>query len=128
MWRHQVKTVWNGKRQWELFSKKRSGAGSVRDAEWHEAEDFIHDVISESALMKLSTGSESSEDWWLASYWNKEEHKTADIEEGTFAAYLRWASCHFDQTREIVPLKLPVATDNVHHIGYLEPVKLAEEK
>lgn len=124
MWRHQITTNWNGKRQWELFSKKRSGKGCVKDAEWHEAEALIHEIISDSAVMKLSAGAPGTADWWLATYWNSEEHRMADIEEGTFAAYLRWGSCHFDQARELVPLKVPLETEGILHVGYLEPNKV----
>lgn len=123
MWRHQIKTCWSGQRQWELFSKKRSGEGCVKDAEWQEAEDLVHEIISDSAMMKLSTGSPGTEDWWLAGFWNKKEHERADIEEGTFAAYLRWASCHFDQVRELAPVKLELEREKVWHVGHVEPVE-----
>lgn len=128
MWRHQLTTAWNGKRQWELFSKKRTGDGVIQDADWHEAEALVHEILRNSSVMKLSTGSPGTEDWWLANYWNKKEHESADIEEGTFAAYLRWGSYHFDQTREMVPLNLELETEKVWRVGVLEPVELAAEE
>ncbi|CZT19177.1 related to capsule polysaccharide biosynthesis protein [Ramularia collo-cygni] len=126
MWRHQLTTLWNGKRQWELFSKKRSGPDCVQDADWYEAETLVHEILSNSSVLKLSTGSPGTEEWWLATYWNKKEYEQADIEEGTFAAYLRWGSCHFDQIRELAPLKLELETERVWRAGVLEPVKVDE--
>lgn len=62
-------------------------------------------------------------DWWLASCWNSVENEMADVEEGAFAAYLRRGSCHYGQTRGLVPLKLPLDTEEILHAGYLEPNK-----
>ncbi|KAK5988871.1 Glycosyltransferase afumC [Cladobotryum mycophilum] len=92
-----------GKYQFELLSAKRTGEGAVKDELWHAAEDIVHKLLTSSAMMKISHGSEGMFEA-LANFWDKEEHADADHEPGTFAAYLRYGSVHYDQTRKLVPL------------------------
>ncbi|KAK7752288.1 hypothetical protein SLS62_005824 [Diatrype stigma] len=119
----QQVTGWSGARQFELLTAKRTGEGVVRDEKWHAAEAFVNDALANTSTMKLSHGPAGALDSFLADLWDSEEHQDKDNEEGTFAAYLRYGSVHFDQTREIVPLKFEPTTEGVLHVGYLEPKK-----
>ncbi|KAI0017946.1 capsular polysaccharide synthesis protein-domain-containing protein [Xylariomycetidae sp. FL0641] len=114
-------TGWSGTRQLELLSAKREGDGVVKDETWHAADAFVKDALANTATMKLSHGPAGWFESHLADLWDSPEHHDKDNIEGTFAAYLRYGSVHFDQTREMVPIKLEVPEEDVLHLGYLEP-------
>ncbi|PNY22481.1 Uncharacterized protein TCAP_07126 [Tolypocladium capitatum] len=118
-----VVTAWSGTRQFELLSAKRSGEGAVKDETWQTAEELINYTMANSSTMKLSHGAGGFESM-LADIWDKEENSQADIVPGTFAAYMTYGSAHFDQTRELEPIKLELVTEDVQHIGVLEPVEM----
>ncbi|KAI1453321.1 capsular polysaccharide synthesis protein-domain-containing protein [Annulohypoxylon moriforme] len=116
-------TEWSGTRQFNLLSTKRKGDGVVKDENWHAAENFVHDALANTATMKLSHGPPGALDSFLADLWDSEEHHDKDNEDGTFAAYLRYGSVHFDQTREMVPIKMGWPNEEVLEAGVLEPKK-----
>ncbi|KAL7809587.1 putative capsule polysaccharide biosynthesis protein [Trichoderma gracile] len=119
----QQVTGWSGTRQFELLTRRRTGKGVVKDETWHAAEDFVQDALANTSTMKLSHGPPGALDSFLADLWDSKEHQDKDNIEGTFAAYLRYGSVHFDQTRRLLPLKFNVTTEEVLHIGVLEPKK-----
>ncbi|KAI2628664.1 capsular polysaccharide synthesis protein-domain-containing protein [Hypoxylon sp. NC1633] len=122
----QQVTEWSGTRQFELLTTKRTGEGVVKDERWQAAENFVHDALANTSTMKLSHGPPGALDSFLADLWDSEEHQTKDNEEGTFAAYLRYGSVHFDQTREMTPIKVRRPDEEVLYAGVREPKKEEE--
>ncbi|KAJ8120755.1 hypothetical protein ONZ43_g2618 [Nemania bipapillata] len=117
----QQQTNWSGARQFELLTAKRTGEGVVKDEKWQAAEKFVTDALAHTSTMKLSHGPAGALDSFLADLWDSEEHREKDNMEATFAAYLRYGSVHFDQTREMVPIKMGWPTEEVLTCGVLEP-------
>ncbi|KAL1952870.1 hypothetical protein VTO42DRAFT_4075 [Malbranchea cinnamomea] len=125
MYSMQVRTAWNGIKQFELLSLKRDCDDVERDDEKYQLADLMVDeMLANSATMKLSHGNGSMETT-LAALWDDPKHHHKDVEPGTFAAYLRYASVHCEQTRgPMTPAKKrkPPAEEIVH-VGVLEPVQ-----
>ncbi|UKZ81753.1 hypothetical protein TrVFT333_009525 [Trichoderma virens FT-333] len=126
MFHIQKITAWDAQRQFRLFSLPRTGAGAVVDESWHEAEAFVTSVLANSSMIKLPHGprNEGLKVNMLADLWDAEENHNKDIEEGSFAAYLRYGSLHFDQTREVKKLDWQNPKEEIVTTGYLEPVKM----
>lgn len=95
----QALTAWDGKLEFELLSRKRSGEGAVVDESWVAADELVKNVITNSALLKLSHGPKGMFRYTLAGFWDREENHDADVAPGTFAEYLRFASLHYEQSR-----------------------------
>ncbi|KAI1132847.1 capsular polysaccharide synthesis protein-domain-containing protein [Nemania abortiva] len=117
----QQQTNWSGSRQFELLTAKRTGEGVVKDENWRAAEIFVADALANTSTMKLSHGPPGALDSFLADLWDSEEHQEKDNVEGTFAAYLRYGSVHFEQTRKMVPVKMGWPAEEVLACGVLEP-------
>ena len=113
-------THWNGRKQFEMLSRQRDGA--EHDEGYKEAEDFVAGILDTSSTMKLSHGLVTEQREYLARIWDEPENANADVQPTTFAAYLRWASVHFHQTRELTPLPLPLREDALLTGGLLEAV------
>jgi hypothetical protein len=73
-----------------------------------EAEQFLQDILSTSSTMKLSHGLLTEQREYLARIWDKPENEDADCRPGTFAAYLRWASVYYQQTKRLTSVQFPV--------------------
>ncbi|KAI1758126.1 capsular polysaccharide synthesis protein-domain-containing protein [Xylaria castorea] len=116
----QQQTNWSGTRQFELLTAKRIGDDVVRDEKWQAAEDFVTHALANTSTMKLSHGPAGALDSFLADLWDCKEHQEKDNVEDTFAAYLRYGSVHFDQTREMVPIKMGWPSEEVLICGVLE--------
>ncbi|KAI0007594.1 hypothetical protein F4779DRAFT_499475 [Xylariaceae sp. FL0662B] len=116
----QQMTGWSGTRQFELLTTKRTGEGVVKDEKWRAAKRFVHDALANTSTMKLSHGPAGALDSFLADLWDSEEHQDKDNVEGTFAAYLRYGSVRFDQTREMKPLQMEWPKEEVLHVGVLD--------
>ena len=58
--------------------------------------------------MKLSHGLVTEQREYLARIWSEPGNEDADHRAGTFAAYLRWASVYFQQTKSLTRVQLPV--------------------
>lgn len=102
----QQATEWSGTKQFDLLTMKRTGEGVVRDEKWHAAEIFVNDALANTSTMKLSHGPPGALDCFLADMWDSEELQGKDCEEGTFGEYLRYGSVHFDQMRQMTPIKI----------------------
>lgn len=72
--------------------------------------------------MKLFHGLKNNKLVHLSKLWHLPENAYADIEPGTFAAYLRWGSIHLEQTRSLQPL-LVTCSPEVLKAGVLEAVE-----
>ncbi|RMJ25261.1 Capsular polysaccharide synthesis protein [Aspergillus sp. HF37] len=116
----QQVTGWSGTRQFELLTAKRTGENVFRDEKWKAAEDFVHKALANTSTMKLSHGPPGALESFLADIWDSEKHSQTDNMEGSFAAYLRYGSIHFNQTRKLVPVKYGI-TEEVLIGGVLEP-------
>ncbi|KAI1400091.1 capsular polysaccharide synthesis protein-domain-containing protein [Hypoxylon fuscum] len=116
----QQVTGWSGTRQFELLATKRTGDDAVKDEKWQAAEQFVHDALANTSTMKLSHGPPGALESFLADLWDSEMHHNKDNEEGTFAAYLRYGSVHFDQTREMEQIN-EWPEEEVLYAGVLEP-------
>ncbi|GAP88425.1 putative capsule polysaccharide biosynthesis protein [Rosellinia necatrix] len=122
----QQQTSWSGTRQFDMLSARRAGPGVVRDAAWQAAEDFVNDALANTSTMKLSHGPPGALDSFLADIWDSEPHRDADVADGSFAARLRYGSVRFDQTRDMVPIKMAWPTEEVLTCGILEPKKMGD--
>ncbi|KAI2636617.1 capsular polysaccharide synthesis protein-domain-containing protein [Xylaria nigripes] len=123
-YRLNQQTRWSGTYQFELLSAKRTGEGVVRDETWQTAEELVMDALANTSTMKLSQGAVGALDSFLATLWDREENQDKDHAEGTFAAYLRYGSVHFEQTREMVPIKMGWPTEEVLTAGVLTPKEM----
>lgn len=99
-------TMWDGRKQFDLLSRKREGAEGTE--EYKEAEEFVQGILANSATMKISHGLQTAGREYLAELWDKKENEYADCTPGTFAAYLRYESEHSKQIRRLEPRLLPV--------------------
>ncbi|CRG89163.1 hypothetical protein PISL3812_06199 [Talaromyces islandicus] len=120
-WKFQLLTAWNGKRQFELLSAKRDTESSNKSDLYNEANGFVLDLLANTSTMKLSHGPPGALDSFLADIWDHEDNHDKDIETGTFAAFLRYGSVHFDQVRAIHPVPVPLSSEEVFNISVLEP-------
>ncbi|KAK3682875.1 hypothetical protein B0T22DRAFT_445042 [Podospora appendiculata] len=112
-------TGWDGRKQFELLSRQRDG-GDVESEAYKEAEAFVQGILDTSATMKISHGLAVPGREYLASLWDLPENRDKDREPGTFAAHLRWASEHLEQTRPLKPVLLPVMEKAILVGGVLE--------
>lgn len=117
---------WDAQHQFDLLSLPRSGDDVVVDKKWQEAEDFVTSVLANTSMVMLphGPGSGGLALKMLADIWDDEEYHNKDNEEGTFAAYLRYGSTHFDQTREVKKLDWQNPEEEVFTAGYLAPINV----
>ncbi|RYC64379.1 hypothetical protein CHU98_g1848 [Xylaria longipes] len=116
----QQQTNWSGTRQFELLTAKRTGEDVMRDEKWQAAENFVTTALANTSTMKLSHGPAGALDSFLADLWDCKEHQEKDNVKNTFAAYVRYGSVHFDQTRKMVPIKMGWPSEEVLTCGVLE--------
>ncbi|POR39589.1 Uncharacterized protein TPAR_00238 [Tolypocladium paradoxum] len=116
----QALTHWDGRRQFDMLSRQREGGGGADDQAWKEAEAFVSGILATSSTMKLSHGLVTDQREYLARIWDEPANADADRAPGTFAAHLRWASVHFEQSKELEPLWLRVREDALLTGGLLE--------
>lgn len=111
---YQKMTNWDGLKSSELLSRKRDEANPDS-----EAEKLVQYMLARSSMMKVSHGIKTQM-VPLAKVWD--EKPRADMEPGTFAGYLRWASVHLEQTRKVAPVRVQPTTEKILHAGVLEIV------
>ncbi|KAJ2993669.1 hypothetical protein NUW58_g1772 [Xylaria curta] len=124
MYYFQQQTNWSGTRQFELLTTKRTGEDVIKDEKWQAAENFVTNALANTSTMKLSHGPAGALESFLADLWDRKEHQEKDNGEDTFAAYLRYGSVHFSQTRQMVPIKMGWPAEEVIFCGVLEPKEL----
>jgi hypothetical protein len=96
-------TGWNGRAQFELMSRKMPEQGAKEDDQQKEAREIIQKVLQKSWGFKLAHGmilavyKET-----LGSLWR--DHEGSDVAPGTYAAWFRHATLHWDQNA--VPSKV----------------------
>ncbi|KMU80485.1 hypothetical protein CISG_02336 [Coccidioides immitis RMSCC 3703] len=106
----QILTNWDGRKQFELLSTFREGA-SPDDEQYQEADAFVKSVLEMCSILKASHGLFVHGREYLATIWGQPENCDADRKPGTFAAYLRWASEHFEQSREVPLTTMTIVKD-----------------
>ena len=104
-------TMWDGRKQFDLLATKRDT--EAKDESWKEAAAFVESILANSATMKVSHGLAAAGREYLAEIWDKPENHGADVEPGSFAAYLRWASEYSERPREIPRVVMPVIEEAV---------------
>lgn len=100
----QHMTHWGGRKQFNMLNC----IGEKTEPGFMEAEDFVQDILSTSSTMKLSHGLVTQQRENLARIWDEPGNEDADHRAGTFAAYLRWASVNYQQTKKLTSVQLPV--------------------
>ncbi|RYP01831.1 hypothetical protein DL764_006062 [Monosporascus ibericus] len=122
----QVLTHWDGRKQFDMLSRRRRNEGTAgvdpEDEGYKEARTFVDGILATSSTMKISHGIVTEQREYLARIWDEPEHADADRAPGTFAEYLRWASVHYHQKKELVPLLLPVREDALLSGGLFDEV------
>ena len=98
----QQLTGWDGSKQFEYLSTRKANGndGSLQDDRYLEAEMFAEALVRDSCQVKVSHGIKGNM-VFLGGLWERPGNKDADHAEGTFAAYLRYASVFLEQTREM---------------------------
>lgn len=72
--------------------------------EFRKAQNLVYRLLSKSSIQKITHGKNLTASKHLGVLWD--EHEGSDIERGTFAEVLRYASTHLEQTRrEIVRIE-----------------------
>lgn len=116
----QILYEFNSHRQFNLHSLPRESLG-LHDRD-PDVESLVHELLSHASTMKLSHGLKNNKLGHLSKLWYLPENADADIEPGTFAAYLRWGSIHLEQTPSLQPL-LVACSSEVLKAGVLEAVE-----
>lgn len=89
---------WDGERQSQhLTTKLIPEKDGNLDQHYLEAENFAESVVRDSCQMKVSHGITSIGAVLLGGVWERPGNEGADRAEGTFAAYLRFASVFLEQ-------------------------------
>jgi hypothetical protein len=88
-------THWDCKKQFNMLSCIREET----EPGFLEAESFVQEILSTSSTMKLSHGLVTEQREYFARIWDEPGNEDADRRAGMFAAYLRWASVDFQQTK-----------------------------
>jgi hypothetical protein len=109
----QIKTQWDGYKQFEVLATKQEAPSLDADDSLKEgyqnARSIAEHIVARASCLKISHGIEGAQPMFLGRLWDKPENRDADVWPGTFAAYLRYAMLHFQQTRSVEPLKITPA-------------------
>lgn len=98
---------WDGRKQFEMLGSPCENV-APGDEQYSAADHWMKETLSVCSAMKLSHGLPVTGREYLADIWNQPENQNADRKPGTFAARLRWASEHYEQTRKLTPVKMLV--------------------
>ena len=118
---HQL-TGWNGQQQYQFLSTKmlHHEEGASPDQYYLDAERFAESIARDSCQMKVSHGIPSLGSPMLGRLWEQPGNEDADCADGTFAAYLRYASGNLEQTREMVAQRMEPSKGGRLRVGLLE--------
>ena len=117
----QQLTGWDGVQQFQhLATKILPDQEGIRDPRYVEAEKFAESLVRDSCQMKISHGIKSVPCVMLGVVWERPGNEDADWAEGTFAAYLRYASVFLEQTRVMRPEKMGHPNGKILRLGVLE--------
>lgn len=116
----QQLTDWDGVQQFQYLATKKLPDQEIHDQRYLEAEKFAESLVRDSCLMKISHGIKSIPNVMLGKVWERPGNEDADWAEGTFAAYLRYASVFLEQTRVMKPERMGHPSGKVLRLGVLE--------
>jgi hypothetical protein len=105
----QEVTKYNGQRLFDLFASQREGLEPEERNQ--EAESLTNHVCANTTIVKLFSGL-GAEQVWLPALWNRTEDADADIKEGSFIAFLRYAQVHLRPTRRVVNVETEAIPDD----------------
>ena len=115
-------THWNTEKQFEYLCTKKQNdkvSNDTNDDErYREAEAFTEALVTQSCQMKVCHGIEGAEQ--LGLLWERPGAEDADYAEGTFAAYVRYASVFLEQTREMKSQPWGPAEGEIWRLGVTE--------
>ena len=105
----QEVTEYNGKRLFDLFASQREGLEPEERNQ--EAESLTNHVCANTTIVKLFSGLGATQ-LWLPALWNRTENADADIKEGSYIAFLRYAQVHLRPTRNVVNVETEAIPDD----------------
>ena len=100
-------------------------AQRVKEQQHHEAKSFVENILRNAYFFKVSHGMPVDIGYtvFLGRLWDQSENANADAIPGTFGSFLRWASVHVRQTRELKPSGMGATSQKVRSIGLFEAVE-----
>jgi hypothetical protein len=100
-------TAWNGQRQFDLLKQKLPVAGEGENGDQALARELVEETVAGSWCMKLGHGFSAKlfGGPTVGMLWR--QHVGSDCEEGTYAAWLRWAEVGCKQSRRWTPIEIP---------------------
>lgn len=114
----QEVTNYNGQRLFDLFASQREGLEPEERNQ--EAESLANYICANTTILKLFSGI-GAKQVWLPALWNQPENADADIKEGSFIAWLRYAQVHLRPTRKVMPIVTEgIPDDYVVRMGVCE--------
>ena len=116
----QQLTDWDGVQQFQYLATKKLPDQEVHDQRYLEAEKFAESLVRDSCQMKISHGIQSIPKAMLGTVWEQPGNEDADWAQGTFAAYLRYASVFLEQTRVMKPGRMAHPSGKVFRLGVLQ--------
>lgn len=105
----QEVTNYDGQRLFDLFASQREGLEPEERNQ--EAESLANYICANTTIVKLFSGIGLTQ-VWLPALWNRPENANADIKEGSFIAWLRYAQVHLRPMRRVVPVVTEVIPDD----------------
>ena len=105
----QEVTKYDGQRLFDLFASQREGLEPEERNQ--EAESLANYVCASTTIVKLFSGLGANQ-VWLPALWNRPENADADIKEGSFIAFLRYAQVHLRPTRKVVNVETEAIPDD----------------
>ncbi|KAL8745346.1 MAG: hypothetical protein Q9190_002507 [Brigantiaea leucoxantha] len=115
-------TMWDGRRQFNLLATAKEGNVNRSEQAYRDAEAFVEGILQNSSTLKLSHGLVIPGREYLATIWDQKENHDADVKEGTWAAYLRWASENYCASWKMARVKMPPIEEARQVGGILEVV------
>ncbi|KAG9311208.1 hypothetical protein JVU11DRAFT_8283 [Chiua virens] len=114
----------DGQKLFDLFASQREG---IEPGERNqEAETIANYMYTNTTIAKFFSGfGATNRDDWLPCLWNRPEHANADIKEGSFIAWLRYAQVHLRPTRKVVPMMTEaIPIENIVKMGACERIEV----
>ena len=116
-------TDWEGMLEYEYLATKKipeNEQEGTLDPRYLEAEKFADSMVRDSCMLKVPHGLPNMPVKGLGSMWELPGNEDADWAEGTFAAYLRYASVFLEQTRAMEPVKFGPSWGKIMRVGVSE--------
>ncbi|KAK3346405.1 putative capsule polysaccharide biosynthesis protein [Lasiosphaeria hispida] len=119
----ELQNRWDAQRQFDLLSTPYDVDPEAQDEQFYAARDMVHDMLRNTAMIKLSHRPHESPRPWLADLWDDAQSHEADNKPGTFAFYLRQNIPRYNQTRPLKTSAVGRLKEKVWNVGVLEPIE-----